>query len=773
MSGRATGAVALVDMSRQVVCRSEVLAAASLQMHAQNVHGLAALGSWSVIRSEQDATNSGIWRKNKLMNFYRETTTVDQHGLSVMQSLMQDKLDPAYWFKPAVETNNLTGDLMVVSEGTAAAAAALFEKQMQSSGCQSITESVQRLTSCCADNFTAIMMASDGGPDQTRQKKHWQHAAHGAMSLFVFDLRCWFHLYSRQSEGHLRKVEEGVVNFPGDALSWKYYASLCKICQCSRDLASEMYTRWGILFGVEAQQKKARTFVPRPVASRWQSVFTCEEHLCNVNKDNQFSRTLQECLVNKKMNEKVNVKQVNKVQGFDELAAEEIHAYAEKMGRWRRDTLNTIRDPIFWIIMEVSSKVRSPAEHLACWLKGSAICKDSPWLTGLHHCQFMFFKGDQLAAEYVELLRLDWLADRFLGLPDAVVQWLTDFAIDLILWNYSDFKRRFIEGTRHFPDKLLWFVHSLHDSPCTHRQRVATEMTQMNGLDANARKILQAFGGDVENARKTGLCSFRLWVFLYTIGSQWRNRSDRIEGLNSFIKRETKAAPRINLDLLSSRLRLQCRIGTLDRKQEFTWRSGHKQMSKVLQDIMESMDDAEAHMRHNGDDRWTEVEPLKLQGMTAAQSLQVCGPSLSAAIGESMHDIGDVPARELDFCSKWAKKMANNIRDQLRNTLLKLGKGTFPCSLCINIGEHDGECYLPAHLGSMLFIKCSYPTISMGSLPNTGCGLVRFDLVIRTLYSQVMTSVELGKQSPKRGRHSMQQPPLLSSGFAGHRVWAM
>ena len=226
----------------------------------------------------------------------------------------------------------------------------------------------------------------------------------------MIDLRCWFHLYSRQSEGHLRKVEEGVRNFPGDPLEWKYYPSLCNISQCCRELSSDMYQTWGSRFGTAAQHNQGRRIIPRPVATRWQSVGNTESHLLDANTENQFSTVLRDCLLRKVNKDDPTKRATQSSQALDELTAEEMHAHSQKMGRWRKDTLLTIGDPLFWTTVKVSAQVRTVAEHLANFLKGPATCADRPWLDGLHHCQFMCFKGAQFSSGYFDLLDLHWLA---------------------------------------------------------------------------------------------------------------------------------------------------------------------------------------------------------------------------------------------------------------------------------------------------------------------------------------------------------------------------
>ena len=89
MGGNAVAAMGGFDMSRQVVCRAEVTAATCLALHAQNFHKLENGHGMMVVRTEQDATNTQIWKTSKLMTFIRDTTAVDSEKQIAMENMME------------------------------------------------------------------------------------------------------------------------------------------------------------------------------------------------------------------------------------------------------------------------------------------------------------------------------------------------------------------------------------------------------------------------------------------------------------------------------------------------------------------------------------------------------------------------------------------------------------------------------------------------------------------------------------------------------------
>ena len=76
--------------------------------------------------------------------------------------------------------------------------------------------------------------------------------------------------------------------------------------------------------------------------------------------------------------------------------------------------------------------------------------------------------------------------------------------MDLILWNYADFYRRYVAVSSDFPDMLLWFIFSLPKDACERRQLVATQICDGKVMEPNARKIFANFEDDVKHAKKSG-----------------------------------------------------------------------------------------------------------------------------------------------------------------------------------------------------------------------------------------------------------------------------
>lgn len=145
----------------------------------------------------------------------------------------------------------------------------MHKTQLWSSGAPSMDELFQmhdpQHTEEKVANVTAIMVASDGGPDQVGQAKHWMQKTTYLPTLLIIYVRCYFLVYSRQSEGHLKRIEDSLQSWPGLVhLSWKSYPSLCKLCHVSRELSSDICDMWGVPHGISEQLLRCISLLPRP-----------------------------------------------------------------------------------------------------------------------------------------------------------------------------------------------------------------------------------------------------------------------------------------------------------------------------------------------------------------------------------------------------------------------------------------------------------------------------------------------------------------------------
>lgn len=234
-----------------------------------------------------------------------------------------------------------------------------------------------------------------------------------------------------------------------------------------------------------------------------------------VNKGGKSIKVLQDVVVAKVSKTMPNPT----TRVLDEITADGIKAYSEKGGWWRIYVLHTIDDPIVLGVLNIFASVRSVVELAANLLKGEGADRARSWPTGLHQVQLVCSQGMPFYNDYKRLGSLEWLSDELAEYHsgDDVVKWLWELAIDSVWWNSIEFYRRIVEPTLHFLDMLLWFMFSLPDTRCRHRQQVAENMRAGKHLDSNAMTILELLGSDIDDAISTGLCTFRLWLLVYNI----------------------------------------------------------------------------------------------------------------------------------------------------------------------------------------------------------------------------------------------------------------
>ena len=116
---------------------------------------------------------------------------------------------------------------------------------------------------------------------------------------------------------------------------------MAKTCHTQRDLHQDMCEVCGAEYGPDVQMQLGKKLMPRPLASRWQCVARTEDYL--IKTGYQFRSVLRFVLTTIALKKKPSTPSTLRPV-LDELNADEIEAYKQKMGRWRRDVLVALED---------------------------------------------------------------------------------------------------------------------------------------------------------------------------------------------------------------------------------------------------------------------------------------------------------------------------------------------------------------------------------------------------------------------------------------------
>lgn len=154
---------------------------------------------------------------------------------------------------------------------------------------------------------------------------------------------------------------------------------------------------------------------------------------------------------------------------IDELALDERRAYAAKVSKWVRSSLNSVQDMAFWYVLFVSHKARSPLTAFFAMLcadgpeglsKGSGPSRDIPVVKLIcERIPAICHMFEDLIADVG-----NWSADAVVRAQEAVsatvtkdddqlpppLRQLESFALDLTLLHYTAFQRRIAKPFSRF-----------------------------------------------------------------------------------------------------------------------------------------------------------------------------------------------------------------------------------------------------------------------------------------------------------------------------------
>lgn len=212
--------------------------------------------------------------------------------------------------------------------------------------------------------------------------------------------------------------------------AFKYYSSLAIFSACARELAGDVFKAWTDLFGPSQALSFAKTLIPRSSAGRWGCVDAIEARLLKAPWG-QWLAVLNKVILQKlqlsehearakaaKASKAKNETGSTGAEKVDVLALEHLQEYTARIGRWRRQLLQTINDPLFIRLVKAVNMSRSPIIHLSAFLKKREQTEESRGKL----CELVCHKAASIQREFDNLLRhSDRLSSPFLLLQSLLV----------------------------------------------------------------------------------------------------------------------------------------------------------------------------------------------------------------------------------------------------------------------------------------------------------------------------------------------------------------
>lgn len=385
MDGRCSGATTAA-LPCQVPC--PVLSAVPVRSFQYACHG---------IRS--DATNSNVWHRSKVQNTQVESCYLLRpeavKGYSSGRVLHSDVFEA---------TNRLVRytDLQRVTDATGPGAFALIKKQVESLGCPAWTS----LPACDVKAEKVVLhcycYTSDHGPDQVAVRNAGRVQCADQPNVLWVEDDCKPHQLQIIYKNGLMKLDALCTNTFNKSFS--YFSTLAKLVNCWRDHMAQIFLVWCHIYGPGDAVKKAKTYMPKCLGGRWGSVSAVEKRLDKCGFD-AVTRVLR-VVLQKKVKEFVQKLEASRRkrqdqeeepidtgcgeaeaevdhvlaaaaaplheredQGLDTLRIEEQAAHRARVGRWQREVLAAVQDPVFWGVVRIARESHDVLDHFLNWMQ--------------------------------------------------------------------------------------------------------------------------------------------------------------------------------------------------------------------------------------------------------------------------------------------------------------------------------------------------------------------------------------------------------------------
>ncbi len=264
MSAASLGAALMDDISRNTVVRCENLAGAALncwgrawhrECEAEVKHLAVTKGGVSFVSESfsSDATNSAVWRGEKLIGLHLDAVYVFPNGRARSFAAFADLLPARF--------SNYSG------------VHAAMRKQLDGLGSPPWCFPASPDVPLIGRIIRLWFVTSDGGPDQTAFKKALLWETEPDPWTIVMTCHCFMHVTQLIYRSGLEMVDQWLAE---QTISWRYFSSLTKLCQVWRELSQRIQANVLNDFGPLAARQHCSSLPPRCIAGRWGTVYATE-----------------------------------------------------------------------------------------------------------------------------------------------------------------------------------------------------------------------------------------------------------------------------------------------------------------------------------------------------------------------------------------------------------------------------------------------------------------------------------------------------------------
>ena len=136
--------------------------------------------------------------------------------------------------------------------------------------------------------------------------------------------------------------------------------------------------------------------------------------------------------------------------GLDELQVEQQAAYRKRLGRWSRECIETVQDPLFGFLLSIARQVHGPHIHFTRICNTTQTQVQMETKGGGILAQLATARCADIAAEYVQLWREGTWESILKQSPPGLLEQLSSLCAGLILHQAADFHRRIREPLERY-----------------------------------------------------------------------------------------------------------------------------------------------------------------------------------------------------------------------------------------------------------------------------------------------------------------------------------
>lgn len=200
---------------------------------------------------------------------------------------------------------------------------------------------------------------TDAGSNEMGARKIIRADTRDLANVVFFECTCLEHSQHLVSLSALKTADQNLKGIR----EWTYYSSLATTANVLRDVSQDLYATWTAVHGPESAKKSVKSLFPKACSGRWSGCERAEQRFLQCGQE-RLAPILTEVLT-RKMKKDASSDSKNRQPSINDIAIEACKEYSERMGRWRRRSLECVKDGLWWRVLKIMNATRQPLAHFS------------------------------------------------------------------------------------------------------------------------------------------------------------------------------------------------------------------------------------------------------------------------------------------------------------------------------------------------------------------------------------------------------------------------